>query len=114
VKAETPVSYRKASVLILLLVSLTICVHASRVVADEEDLFPLIIDGKTTREEIKQNCPYIEALALTSLGQGRIIVYGVDFDQQKGRFICSRGTESQLVLVFDEKGILKRHSILKR
>jgi hypothetical protein len=114
VKTKVPVSYRTAFVLILVFVSLIITVHTPRVVANEKDLFPLLIDGKTTREEIKQNCPYIEDLTITSLSQGRIVFYSVDFDQNKGRFICPPGTESQLVLVFDEKDILKRHSILKR
>jgi hypothetical protein len=131
VKVEMPISYRPAIVLIFLFVSLTICVHTPRVVADEKDpttTIPWLVDGKTTREEVMQNFRKVESVQpLRTLSQGKILIYAINFDKQNGEFACPtkceyywkdcepRLTECdyQLVLVFDKNNVVKRHSILK-
>lgn len=113
VKIEIPISCRTAFVLIFLFISLTGCLHSVQVV-DEKDpttTIPWLVDGKTTKEEVVQNFPNVEPLR--TLNQGKIIIYAINLVQQKGQITCSTECEYQLVLVFDEKDIVKRHSILK-
>jgi hypothetical protein len=88
------------------------------VVADERGpqkdptiTIPWLVDAKTTKEEVMENCQKVEPLG--SLSQGKIIVYAVNYDQEKGQLICSLNGEYQLVLIFDEKEVVKRHSIVK-
>jgi len=114
VRTKAPVSYRRAFVLILLFVSLTGCLHSVQVV-DEKDSTTTIswlIDGKTTKEEVMRNCRDITLMR--TLSQGKILIYCVNFDQQKGQFTCSLPCVIyELVLIFDERDIVKRHSIVK-
>jgi hypothetical protein len=113
VKIETPMSCRTVFVLILLCISLTGCLHSVRVV-DEKDpktTIPWLVDGTTTKEEIMQNFQNVDPLR--TLSQGKIVIYAVNFDQEKGPITCSTECEYQLVLVFDENNVVKRHSTLK-
>jgi hypothetical protein len=113
VKIETPISCRTAFILIFLFISLTGCLHSVRVV-DEKDpttIISWLVDGRTTREEVLMNFQNVEPLR--TLSQGKIVIYAVNFDQQKGQITCSTECEYQLVLVFDENNVVKRHSILK-
>ena len=112
-KVETPISCRTVFVMILLALSLNSCLHSVRVV-DEKDpktTIPWLVDGKTTREDVLRNFQNVEPLR--SFSQGKIVIYAVNFDEQKGQLTCSTEGEHQLVVVFDEKDVVKRHSILK-
>ncbi len=85
------------------------------------DLLKFVVDGKATREE-----------ALTALGQPsgvfeseRILTYRLGFEpRNNGYFVVERETRNtgwpvwkhasfSLVLVFDETGMLKRHSLVR-
>ena len=49
-----------------------------------------------------------------SLSRGKILVYYIDFNEQKGQFVGSTMYQyNQLVLAFDGKDVVKRFSILK-
>jgi hypothetical protein len=113
VKIETPISCRTVFVLVLLFISLTGCLHSVRVVDDKDPktTIPWLVDGTTTKEEVLQNFQNVDPLR--TLSQGKIVIYAVNFDQQKGQITCSNECEYQLVLVFDENNVVKRHSILK-
>jgi len=117
-RTKAPILYRTAFVLILLLISLTCClpvpipkghVNTSYTVIDVDGeiprtTFPWLVDGRTTKEEVMGNENFRDVNPKI-LSQGKILVYCIDLDAQK---IC----HNQLVLVFDEKDIVKRHSTL--
>lgn len=123
VKTKTPISYRTAFVLILLLISLTCCLPVpipqrivneySVTVIDEErpTTFIWLVDGKTTKEEVIRNENF-RGVNPRILSQGKILVFCINWDEQKAQYVGSTTCYHQLVLVFDEKGIVKRHSTL--
>jgi hypothetical protein len=124
VRVETPISYRTSFVLIFLFISLSGCVpfplfeksvseHSVTVIYPKRPTttLPWLIDGKTTKEEVMQNENF-RNVNPRSLSRGKILVYCIDFNEQKG-FVGSTTCHNQLVLVFDEKDIMKRFSILK-
>ena len=113
--------YRTIFVLILLIVSLASCVIPRRGVyetsvirVDEEDVktrLPWLVDGETTKEEVIRNENFRD-VNHRILSQGKILVYCINWDVQKAQYVGSTTCFHQLILVFDEKGILKRYSIL--
>jgi hypothetical protein len=81
---------------------------------DEKDpttAIPWLSDGKTTKEEVMQY--FRDVQPIRTLSKGKIFIYGITVDKEKGQLPCWVGCDYQLVLVFDEKDIVKRHSILK-
>jgi hypothetical protein len=121
VKTKAPVSYRTVFPLIFLLVSLTSCIIPTRDVyetsvirVDEKDVktrLAWLIDGKTTKEEVIRSENFRDVNPRI-LSQGKILVYCINWDEQKAQYVGSTTCFHQLVLVFDEKDILKRFSIL--
>jgi len=123
VKVETPMHCRTVFVLILLFLSLTSCVpipvidkdELSITVVDEKHpttTLPWLIEGKTTKEEVirNENFSHVNPRILS---HGKILVYCINLDEQKAQFVGSTICRHQLVLVFDEKDIVKRFNILK-
>ena len=120
-RTKVPVSCRTVFALILLFVSLTSCVIPARDVyetsvirVDEKDVktrLPWLVDGKTTKEEVIRHENFWDVNPRI-LSQGKILVYCINWDEQKAQYVGSTKCFHQLVLVFDEKGILKRFSIL--
>jgi hypothetical protein len=126
VRTKVPIFCRPAFVLILLFVSLTSCPmpdpmfnknvseHWVTVVYEKRPTttLPWLVDGKTTKEEVIRNENFRDVKP-RSLSQEKILVYCIDWDEKKSQFVGSTTCSHQLVLVFDEKDILKRFSILK-
>jgi hypothetical protein len=123
VKVETPMPCRTVFVLILLFLLLTSCIpipsrdidELSITVLDEKhptSTLPWLIEGKTTKKEVirNENFSHVNPRILS---QGRILVYCINLGEQKEQFIGSNTCRHQLVLVFDEKDIVKRFNILK-
>ena len=77
------------------------------------DLLSFIEDGKTTREET-----YLKLGEPTGLyEEGKIMSYRLDKDEG-GYFLVEksigfRGVKTNLIMVFDEQGMLKKHSLVQ-
>lgn len=112
-KVKTRIAYRRVFVIIFLFISLTSCLYSVRAVNEKDPITTIawLVDGKTTKEEIIHNCSNVNPIG--SLTQGKILIYAVNFDQQKSQITCSDKGDYQLILVFDEHDVMERHSILK-
>ncbi|MDH5536038.1 MAG: hypothetical protein OEZ08_10780 [Betaproteobacteria bacterium] len=79
----------------------------------KKDLLTFLHDGKTTREDVMLHLAEPSAI----FEGGRIITYRLDEDEG-GYTIAGARTQGwcckySLVLSFDEKGVLRRHSLVR-
>ena len=78
-----------------------------------KDLLSFIEDGRTTREET-----YLKLGEPTGLYEGgRIMSFRLDKDEG-GYFLVEKsigfgGVKTNLIMVFDEQGVLKKHSLVQ-
>ncbi len=86
----------------------------------QQKWLPFLVDGKTTKEEVesklKRSPHYYERGVQHATGikyeEGRIWAYNL-LNTEEGPLIVNVSGDYHLVLVFDEKNILKRHSLLR-
>ncbi len=102
---------RRLLVLFFLPFLLIACAQQKLYVNDielQQKLLPFLEDGKTRKKEVesKLDRPFIH------YEDGRIWVYALEITEE-GPFEVYRFGDYHLVLVFDEKNILIRHSLLR-
>ena len=111
--------------IIFFLLAFLLIGYPGQVIADEniqQKWLPFIEDGKTTKEEVLLKL----GIPSAQFEGERILVYKMSFDEKEGFKVVSRYiniysnprfhgrdiSEYHLVLVFDKRNVLQRHSLL--
>jgi len=103
-------SIRKVFIYFCCMLLLIGCAHTLTVADSEVErkYLPWLEDGKTKKEEVQKRL----GLPSVEFEGGRLWTFRLDLDQEKG-FVSTYPAIYSLVLVFDEKSTLKKHSLLR-
>jgi len=106
--------FKKSAFVLCVLFVLAGCITLPPVTADK-NLLSFLVDG-ISRETVLMKLGEPSA----SFEQGRILTYRVGADAEKGYFLLDRqanigweNTKYSLVLVFNEKGLLIKHTLVQ-